>query len=325
MTKGRILITAVSGDIGGAAVRSLSAAGYEIVGCDMKMFTPVADSITRFYQSPPATNKQAYITFLRNTIERERVRFYLPISEIEIELAHHNRELIRQFGVVPVLNNELILDQFLDKLKTIHYLNKLDIPTPKTIFLKDYDGDPSFPLIVKPLKGCGSKRLWKVESMIDLEYVRDKDDGTFLAQEYIGSDDDDYTTGIFSDGNNVSCISFRRKLGYGGLSSEVTLDEHPNLDVIANKIALATALTGSINLQSRKVNDTFIPYEINPRLSSTLLFRKKFGFDDAVWWVQVLSGATYLYKRRYKSGSAVRCFSEYYAGLEEDSNGQATL
>ena len=303
--KDTILVSAVSGDIGSAAVRSLATAGYEIVGCDMKSYTPVAHLLRRFYQSPAAAQGDEYVRFIKTVIEKEHVTHFLPISEPEIELIHLRRAEARQFGAKLVLNNEIILDNFLDKLKTMHYLQNIGIRTPQTMLLNEYADDFDYPLIVKPTKSCGSRRLWIVDDSADLEYVRRKVDGVFVAQEYIGSENDDYTTGIFSDESIISTISFRRKLGYGGLSAEVVLEDHPALDSLARDIASKTNLVGSINLQSRRINDIFIPYEINPRLSSTLLFRNKFGFDDAVWWILVLNGLSYSYKKQFIAGAAV--------------------
>ena len=84
------------------------------------------------------------------------------------------------------------------------------------------------------------------------------------------------------------------------------------LNGIAERIAKATDLVGYINIQTRRVGDIFLPFEINPRISGTILFRKKFGFDDVLWWIDVLSGGTYTYKPLYKSGRAMRYYSELF-------------
>lgn len=189
----------------------------------------------------------------------------------------------------------------------------------KVILQKKYDGSFGFPLAVKPRTGYGSKRFWKVEDSKDLDYVRTKDDGLLIVQEYIGSDSEEYTTGVFSDGKTISSIIFRRRLGLGSLSAEAILVDEPFLKNLFAKIAQATCLIGSINIQSRRLgNDNiFMPFEINPRLSSILLFRKKFGFDDAVWWLDVLLGKEYYYKKKFKSGRAIRFLSECYFDMEE--------
>ena len=45
---------------------------------------------------------------------------------------------------------------------------------------------------------------------------------------------------------------------------------------------------GSINIQLRMTKNGPILFEINPRLSGTLVFRDKMGFNDLRWWVSDL-------------------------------------
>ncbi len=312
-----ILISAVSGDIGSSAARSLSETGNIIIGCDLKGYSTVSDLLEKHYQAPAASQTDSYIAFLREIIEREGVGFFLPISEPEIEVLNHCREEMDSLGVKLLLNNRTILDNVLDKLTTAQYLQSIGVRAPGTVPLSAYDGSFGYPLIVKDRKGCGSKKIWIIEDSLDLEYVKNKNGGSLIAQEYINKDnDEDYTTGVFSDGKVVSSITFRRKLGYGGLSIEAVLVDEPYLDDLSRHIGEKMQLFGSINIQSRRAGDIFIPYEINPRLSSTLLFRKRFGFDDAAWWLDALLGKGYLYKRKYKSGRAIRCLSECYFEMD---------
>lgn len=311
-----ILVTAVSGDIGSSAVRALKDADMRIVGCDLNRLCPVRGILSAFYESPPAAQREAFLDFLMEVIREQGVEFLLPISEPEIDVINYKRTLFERIDVRLLLNSSEIISNFMDKLKSVRYLEHLGVKVPKTSLLSEYNGSFGFPLIVKPRKGYGSKRLWKAEDMYDIEYLRRKDDGTLIVQELVGSDDDEYTTGVFSDGKHVSSITFHRKLGYGGLSKEATFVEDPRLSDLSERIARAVSLVGSINIQSRRIDNVFVPFEINPRLSSTVLFRKRFGFDDAVWWVDALSGKGYGYRKKYIAGTAVRCVSEEYFGLE---------
>ena len=313
-----ILISAICGDIGSSAVRALCEATHKIIGCDMKSYTPVFHLVDKFYQAPAASDTENYLNFLKDIIRKENIEVFLPISEPEIRILNARRKEIETLGIKLLLNNRTIIDHFLDKLNTAQYIVSIGLMAPKTALLKDYDGSFGFPLIVKPRIGYGSKKLWKVEDSKDLDYVHLKDDGHLIVQEYIGSESEEYTTGVFSDGNNVSSITFRRRLGYGGLSAEAILVNEPALENLSIRIAEATGLLGSINIQSRRMDNSniFVPFEVNPRLSSTLLFRKKFGFDDAVWWLDVLLGKRYSYKKEYKSGRAIRYVSECYFDIE---------
>lgn len=317
MGKPTILISAVGGDIGASAVRALQNVAGLIVGCDMRPYPAVSNLLHSFSESPAAADSSAYLAFLKRIITGNHVDFFLPISEPEIAFLNDRREEIENLGVKLLLNNQIIIDNFLDKFKTVQFLSAMELAVPRTCLLKNYDGEFGFPLIVKARVGHGNKNTWKIENVEDLAYVRLKDNGGFIVQEYVGSESEEYTTGVFSDGRNVSSITFRRRLGFGSLSSEVSLVDSPYMEDVSTKIAREARLLGSINIQSRRINDKFIIFEVNPRLSSTLLFRKHFGFDDVVWWLEALKGNGYTYRKLYKSGRGVRFISECYFDIEK--------
>jgi carbamoyl-phosphate synthase large subunit len=317
MDKPVILVSAIYGDIGSSTVRSLREEAKVIIGCDMKPYSPVINLLDKFYEVPAASDIENYISAIKKIIIQDKVDLFLPISEPEIGILNTRRKEIEGLGVKLLLNNQNIIDTFLDKLKTVQYLENMNIKVPKTMSLKDYDGSYGYPLIVKSRTSHGGKKLQKIEDIHDLDYACKKNDGSLLAQEYIGSDNEEYTTCAFSDGKKVSSITFRRKLGFGSMSIEAALADEPYIDNMVRSIAENIGLIGSINIQTRRVKENFIPFEINPRLSSTLLFRKRFGFDDATWWLNVLLGKKYSYEKLYKSGRAVRCLSECYFDMEE--------
>jgi len=317
MDKPVILISAICGDIGYSAVRSVRESVSKIIGCDIRSYSPVTHLVDKFYEVPPASDTESYIDFLKGIIRKESIQFFLPVSEPEIEVINLMREEFEKRGVKLLLNSKSILDNFLDKLKTAQYLESIGIKAPRTVLLKVYDGSFGFPLIVKERKGYGSKRLWKVDNLIDLDYIRTKDDGCLIVQEYIGTAEEEYTTGVFSDGKNISSISFKRKLGPDGTTLEALLVNEFFLNRLSMQIAINTSLVGYINIQSRRVMDIFVPFEINPRISGTVLFRKAFGFDDIIWWINVLLGKRYCYKPLYKSGRGIRYYSESYFDMEK--------
>ncbi len=313
----RILVSAVGGDIGAAVACSLLEAGAGVIGCDMRDCSPIRDRLAAFHVAPPASDAESYMNFLARIVRDEGIGCFTPVSEPELRLLNTRREDLNRLDVKVCINNRHILDTFLDKLATARYLASIGIRAPRTVPLDEYDGSFGFPLVVKSRSSSGSRSLRVVEDEVDLDYVRHKDAGDLIAQQQIGSTDEEYTTGVFSDGQTVSTITFRRRLGFGGISIEAVLADHPAMDELARKVARATGLVGSINIQTRRVGQAFWPFEINPRLSSTVLFRKRFGFDDAAWWVDVLRGRGYRYHRLYKAGRALRTLSERYVDMEK--------
>ncbi len=242
----------------------------------------------------------------------------MPISEPEIEVinTYQNKIDLKPNGLL--INNPVILETFLDKLSTADYLSKLGIQVPKTLKIESFDNQFDYPVIVKSRKGCGSKKLRRIQTKREMEQLRYDLDDAMIVQECIGDMDNEFTTGVFSDGKSTVSITFRRKLGYGGLSIQAICEKVPFLEEMAKVIAKETGLIGSINIQTRRKGDIYIPFEINPRLSSTLMFRKKFGFDDAVWWLNVLQNKGFSYNPKYTSGRAMRYLSERYFDLEKN-------
>ena len=53
-------------------------------------------------------------------------------------------------------------------------------------------------------------------------------------------------------------------------------------------ISLADSLdfTGCLNVQLKMTNDGPKIFEINPRISSTVMMRHKIGFKDCLWWIK---------------------------------------
>ena len=316
MVKPNILITAVNGDIGSAAVRALRSEAGQLFGCDVRPYCPVKELLDGFSQVPLAVDREQYIKSINQIISEHKIDFLLPISEPEIEVINSHRNEINLQPQGLLMNSPVIVETFLDKLATADYLSKLGIKVPQTLPLESWENQFDYPVILKSRKGCGSKKLWLIQNIEELGHLRFDPDDAMIVQECIGDMDNEFTTGVFSDGKSTESITFRRKLGYGGLSIEAVCEKIPFLEEMAKEIAKETGLIGSINIQTRKKGDIYIPFEINPRLSSTLMFRKKFGFDDAVWWLNVLQDRGFSYHQKYKSGRAMRYLSERYFDLE---------
>lgn len=315
---GKILVSAVGGDIGGGIAKILSEAGLTVVGCDAGRDPASCKYLSSFHLAPLASENERYVEWVLNTCGQNNISTFLPVNEFEIRLI---APLVAQFecrGIQVMVNNSKIVETFLDKLETARFLSReLGVKTPKSVLLSEFDAQIQFPLIIKPRGGRGSKSVFKAVDEWDVDYVRRKfDPCEFVVQEYIGSAAEEYTTALFSNGEKTHSITFRRTLGFGGLSSEVVFVRDPEMESMCERLARVVDLNGSINVQSRKVNGHHVVFEINPRLSSTTPFRKFFGFDDVMWWFDSMYGRGFEYKPIYRAGTGKRVLSEVYFGLE---------
>jgi len=309
MKKTTVLVTAACGDVGASTVRSLQQEGiYDLVGTDISSYCPVLDELCHFFCVSSAHSPN-YIYDLLDICKKTGSKFILPISEQEIAVLSTKRKVFSDHGIHLVINAEKVLDTFFDKQKTSEFISKCGFSTPKSVPLSGYDGSWGFPLIVKSKSGCGSKRLWTAQDENDLSYLKLRDGGELLVQQLIGSADEEFTTGVFCDGQRCESITFQRILGFGGLSRFVKFVEEPYLEEMSKRIAEKINLVGAINIQTRKLGKEFLPFEVNPRLSSTVMFRTLFGFADAHWWIQSFIGHSFHFTK--KGGSVgIRCLVE---------------
>ena len=284
----RILITGIGGDVACAIIRCLRDSGNddEIYGMDIKQYTPYMNLITEAFVAPKYTD-ESYFPFVKKQIEKYGITHFLPTTEYEIVLADKERDYFDAAGVKLIINNTRIIDVCMDKYKTAKYLREAGVDTPKTFFAEEYKEGLEYPFILKAESGCGSKGLRTIHD--ESEWKECAKSG-MICQELIGGADGEYTVGVFSDGKTVNSITLKRQLGYGGLSALVEVCDIPEITELARKTAEVFELRGSFNIQLREQDGRYYVFEINPRLSSTTGFRHRFGFKDALWWLDMADG-----------------------------------
>ena len=111
----------------------------------------------------------------------------------------------------------------------------------------------------------------------------------FFAQEEVGDAGQEYTCGVFRALGQTRVIAFRRHLA-GGITHRGQVVEHAEIIKVCERIAEAADLIGALNVQLRLQHDRPSVFEINPRFSSTVLFRHMLGFTDVLWWLDALDG-----------------------------------
>ncbi len=317
MSVDNILITGVGGDIGQGIIKCIKDE-YKynlIVGIDIDLYAAGGKEVDIFLKAPKVKNEIEYEEFILKVCKDYKITHIIPSTELEINFFNENISKFDQINIL--INKSNIINIFMDKYKTVEFFRENNIPFPKTFDIYEYKDELEFPLIVKSKDTRGSKGVYLINNNIELEDIKRKiKDG--IVQEYIGNEEDEYTMGVFSDGKNIYSIAFKRVLGLGSLSRFVELVIDEELSNLALNISKSAQLKGSINVQLRKHKGKYIPFEINPRLSSTVAFRHRFGFKDVIWWLNIIGKDNEInYKPKYKNGIGVKTVGEVFFEMEE--------
>ena len=110
-----------------------------------------------------------------------------------------------------------------------------------------------------------------------------------IAQELLEPHLGEFTCAIFKYGGHVRTLAMRRWL-MGGITSRIIVEQNEAIEELLQRVATNLPERAAINVQLRLTEKGPRVFEINPRLSSTVMMRHKIGFSDLLWWVNSHNG-----------------------------------
>ena len=277
-----VLVTGCGGDIGQGICRilKLSNAAKKVFGCDIHedhigpLFFDFCEHIVR------AADK-AYFPALRRILSKHNIDLIIPVSEAEIStFIRHGYS--KSFEKTPVLlANANSIRIGLDKMETVNFLKTHGLAYPWTEVVEENEPQ-EIPCVLKMRSGQGSKNFVKVMDEQLIPYYK-KTRPLDLWQEFLLPENEEYTCGVYrTNTGEIRTIIIRRKLLGGFTGSGITVHSD-SISQYLDKIAVALDLHGSINIQLRCTDHGPVAFEINPRFSSTVVFRHLLGFQDLFW------------------------------------------
>lgn len=275
-----VLVSGVAGDIGFGIVRILKEWGIfsRLHGIDTHADHPGAFILDECTVAPRASEDR-YLTWLSDYISSNQIDVFIPSSEAEIAVLTA-AELDEIAGAKILRNTNFTIQKSLDKSECLSYLASCGIAVPNN-GLVGSSAPLNYPVIVKPRSGQGSKGVTFVQNAAELTNCQTG----WVWQDCLLPDDQEYTCPVYaSSTTNMRILVIKRKL-VGGLTGSGVVVDSPEIESYVRTIAETMQLAGAINVQLRLTARGPLLFEINPRLSSTLVFRDKMGFSDLRWWL----------------------------------------
>jgi carbamoyl-phosphate synthase large subunit len=306
----RILVTAISGDIGYGIGKILHTTGVAdfTVGCDIHK-DHAGDLFFDKCEILPKANADGYVDTLVRIARENHVDLVIPASEAEIRFLFENG-LQESLDDIPlVMANTESLHVGLDKLRTTEFLKERGLTYPWTQLVRD-GPPPLVPCIVKDRFGAGGRSVAIVAGKDVPFYSITHSDGIW--QELLEPEDEEYTCGLYRSPNRIlRHIAIRRTLAGGSTKFGRVVGNDPQIEALLTNVAEHLDLRGSINVQLRLTPKGPTIFEINPRFSSTLVFRHALGFQDVIWSIKERLG------ERLPDYVAPTSGTAFYRGYEE--------
>jgi carbamoyl-phosphate synthase large subunit len=232
----------------------------------------------------PRADDPAWAGSIINICNTEKVDLVLPGIEQDVRALFNHGATIRHCTNAHILlNSPLALKVGLDKWELNQFADQHDIFVPQTWLARDVEKIAAkYPLLLKPRQGMAGKGIHVVKSSNELkEWLARLTIGDYMIQEYIGSDDEEYTVSVFGcfDETLSQPIMLRRKLNYGSTFEAETVFD-PILAACATDLAGKLSICGATNFQYRKEGGCYYLIEVNPRFSSSTSIKSAFGFNE---------------------------------------------
>ncbi len=342
-----VMVTGVGGGGVGEQIMKclkLSTLELNIIGCDMSRVSRGLKMADKAYIVPPAKDER-YLDTLIKICKANDVQILFHGSEPELKIISENREIFKDNNIEVPLNPQAVIDTCMNKTKTMEFLEANGFPTQKyweIATIDDLEKVDVLPVVLKPsVGGGGSVNTFIVQSRKELftfgEYLLDIYD-CFLAQEYVGSVDKEYTAGVICNrtGKYINSIAVKKNILSGlsnktrivnrtgrqelgdilAISSGVSQGEIGRFEEVtlpARRIAESLGATASINIQCRIHNDKVFVFEINPRISGTSSLRALVGYNEPELFIRErILGEEISCGFEYQSGYIVRGLSETF-------------
>ncbi len=308
-----IMVTAASGIIGYGIIRNLAKTGYRVIGTTIYETSP-ADCFADCVEIVPRADDEKYIEAILRIIREQKVDILIPGHEAELFVLNRHRQVIKGTGVVLLLNNSELIDLCKDKWLFFCELEKRKVKCRiKTSISREDIMKMDVPIVVKPRRGSGSKGFKVIKSIDELYELIIKLDEGYIFQQYVGSEDEEYSVSAFFD-NSSYCkakMAIKRRLSKDGYT-EIAESVHAELfdnDIV--ELAEILKPIGPTNFQFRRVGDSNKLLEINPRISSSTSIRAKFGYNECAMAVDYFLYGKEIVQPCIKKGKAIRYIEDY--------------
>lgn len=252
---------------------------YRIVAMDMNPSAyglKLADAA----HTVPAANAPGYIGALAGILKKENVAVYIPLIDEELlPMKELGRKLPRLKIIMPSHGFTRIC---LDKYLLANTLAENGLPAPKTFLLSEFAaGQLPYPFIIKPKTGRGSRGFARINNAQEFgKAVAAISDRTrWLAQEELNGTE--YTVSVVvSQKNKVLSVVPKEVIEKKGITRIGVTRRSEAIAGLAKAIASKLSPRGPFNIQLMLTKRGPVPFEINPRFSTTTSLTMESGVDE---------------------------------------------
>ena len=285
----KVLLTG-GGGAGNEALFSLLGKCYDLHfgDADIATIDPIIPKKRR--HKLPWASSPDFIGIIKAICDKHKIDIIIPGVDEELAVLAHNSDRLAPTKLL--LPSAEYIDIMLDKWKMIQALKEKQIPVPLSYTLNEDTASIKFPCIAKPRSGRGSRDVKVINSPGELILLR-ANMGEYakhvLVQEKI--EGLEYTVQMVanSEGSLVAIIPVKVHLKKG-ITLKAETEEEERVISACKAIHNAIPAKGTYNVQLiLTAEGEVFPFEINPRISTTLCLVVAAGIDPIALYTEEIA------------------------------------
>lgn len=243
----------------------------KVVGTDCSAYAPALYEMDRHYLVPRMTAPD-YMDVLLDICRKEKIDAIVPLLEDELSYIASRREIFTKEGVIPIVSSTDTVELCRDKYAFYKHLRKNNLPAlPSCCGLEEFktlyeNGTLDFPVFIKPVRGCGSVGIQKVDHMDLLSVLCKYGKEDLLIQQFARGEE--YGVDLYVDTLSRKPVSIflKKKLRMRAGETEKSVSvKDESLFSLIRRTADSLSLSGPVDMDLFRIGDDYYISEINPR------------------------------------------------------------
>lgn len=320
------LITSTGSVAADIALKSLKRMGFRVVGCNIYPKEWIVESceVDVFYQSPPISDGEKYLQFMKELCAKEAVDYVLPMIDYEIDLLTTVRSWFEERGIVLCMSSNESLEILRNKKKLADFVAE-NCPETKSIptkILRDIEQlEWDFPVVCKPYNGRSSQGLRYIYNKQEWEeFVKTADKDKYIVEPFIDGPIVMVETVRQAETNKVATMTRRELMSTAhGLSTTVLVFQDKQLEESTKILAEKLDVRGDVNFEYILDPDgVYHLVECNPRFSAGCEFSCMGGYDCIENHMKCFMGKP-IEDYHFKHNMIIaRKYEEYITAVDQD-------
>ena len=241
-----------------------------VIATDCSNLAPAVYEADAFYLVPRITAPD-YLDVVLDICKKEKITGVLSLIDPELSLLAKERERFLAVGTTPILSDYDLVETCFDKYRMYELLQKMQIPTGRCYLEKEAfyraveQGEISYPVFVKPVRGSASLHINRVESSRQIEVLYGLHEDLMI-QEYM--DGQEYGADVYIDMISGKCTSIfvkkKIKMRAGETDKAVSVRDEKLFELIRNFVETG-GFRGVIDIDLFEIEGRYYISEVNPR------------------------------------------------------------